>query len=229
MAGRMNTRAPSSHPPRATPTRGACAVACVCAAVVLVLVLALALAPGAVGDTPSASAATAAAGAAGATTLTSATGLAGATGSGQVGQGSPTGPKSLASATLEQCATATAPQTERSATFAGEMSAIAGAARMQIDLQLQERPAVEGRFRTVHAAGLGVWHSSSPGVKLFAHIQQVTNLSAPAFYRGLIGFRWLDADGHVIKSESLHTAICEQPAVPTGSAGSPGATSTGAA
>jgi hypothetical protein len=161
--------------------------------------------------------------------VTGTSGLTGSTSTGQVGQGSPTGPKSLASATLVQCATATAPQTERSATFAGEMSAIAGSARMQIDVQLQERSSVEARFRTVHAPALGVWRSSNPGVKVFAHIQQVTNLSAPAVYRGLIGFRWLDADGHVLKSELQRTAVCEQPSVPAGSDTTPGGTSTATA
>jgi hypothetical protein len=191
----------------------------VCAAAVL----SLALAPGAVGDTQGGSPAASATGAA---TLTAASGLAGATGSGQAGEGSSSGPKALAAATLEQCATATAPQTERSATFAGEMNAITGTARMQIDVQLEERSAPEGRFRMVRSPALGVWHSSNPGVKMFAHIQQVTNLSAPAFYRGLIGFRWLDADGHTIKSESLHTATCEQPIAAAGSTGTPGATSS---
>jgi hypothetical protein len=214
----MNTRAPRSHTLRTIPRRGAGAYACVCAAAVL----SLALAQGAVGDTTVGSAS---ANAGGATTLTGTTGLTGSTGTGQVGQGSPTGPKALASATLVQCATATAPQTERSATFAGEMNAIAGSARMQIDVQLQERSTVEARFRMVRSPVLGVWHSSSPGVKVFAHIQQVTNLSAPAVYRGLIDFRWLDASGHVLKSESLHTAVCEQPTALTGSTGTPGASS----
>ena len=38
-------------------------------------------------------------------------------------------------------------------------------------------------YRTVSAPGLGVWRSSAAGVKIFAHLQQVTNLAAPAFYR----------------------------------------------
>jgi hypothetical protein len=191
-----------------------------CATAVLSLA---ALAQAAVGDTQSGSTL---AGATAAASLTGATDMTGSTGTGQVGQGAPTGPKALASATLVQCATATAPQTERSATFAGEMNAIAGSARMQIDVQLQERSTVEARFRTVHTPALGGWRSSNPGVKVFAHIQQVTNLSAPAVYRGLIGFRWLDADGHVLKSESLHTAICEQPAVPSDSTGAASGTTS---
>jgi hypothetical protein len=135
------------------------------------------------------------------------------------------GGKTSASATLQQCATATVPQTERSATFAGEMAAIAGSARMQIRIDLEERALGETSFRTVNATGLGVWHSSTPGVKIFAHIEQVTNLSAPAVYRGALRFRWLNAKGRPIKTQELRTARCEQPAAPSPSAGA-GQTST---
>jgi hypothetical protein len=131
----------------------------------------------------------------------------------------------IASATLEQCATATIPQTERSATFAGEMTAVAGTARMEMRIDLEERALGELAFRTVSAPGLGVWHSSTAGVKVFAHIQQVTNLSAPAFYRAAVRFRWLNAKGRVLKSEELRTARCEQPATPApGSASTPTST-----
>jgi hypothetical protein len=125
----------------------------------------------------------------------------------------------IASATLEQCATATVPQTERSATFAGEMTAVAGTARMEIRIDLEERALGELAYRTVSAPGLGVWHSSAAGVKVFGHIQQVTDLSAPAFYRAAVRFRWLNAKGHLLKSEELRTARCEQPATPAPSSG----------
>jgi hypothetical protein len=120
--------------------------------------------------------------------------------------------KAGAAATLEQCATAAAPQTERSATFAGEMTVGAGIARMEMRIDVEEMASGGGRYRTVSALGLGVWQRSSVGVKSFTHIQQVTNLSAPAVYRGAIHFRWLNARGRVIKVEELHTASCEQPA-----------------
>ncbi len=137
----------------------------------------------------------------------------------------------LASATLEQCATATIPQTERSATFAGEMTAIPGTVRMEMRVDLQERGLEEQLYRTVSAPGLGVWHSSAPGVKAFTHIQQVTNLSAPAFYRGVVRFRWLGARGRPLKAEELRTARCEQPAAPpsTGVSSSSMAGAAGAA
>jgi hypothetical protein len=139
----------------------------------------------------------------------------------QIGQsGAPIG-KADASATLEQCATATIPQTERSATFAAEMTAIPGSARMQLRIDLQERAPGEALYRTVTAPGLGVWHSSAAGVKVFGHIEQVTDLSAPAVYRGAVRFRWLSAKGRPIKIAELRTAHCEQPASPA-----PGETTT---
>jgi hypothetical protein len=157
----------------------------------------LACAPAAVGDT---------AGSPGATLQ------AGATTTGQGGSGTSTSTKTPAVATLEQCATATAPQTERSATISGEMTAIPGTARMQLRIQLEERAGVAQRYRAINAPGLGAWRSSNQDVKVFGHIQQFTNLSAPAFYRGLVSFRWLDATGRTIKAQQLHTASCEQPA-----------------
>ncbi len=125
-----------------------------------------------------------------------------------------------ASATLEQCVTA-ATQSERSATFAGEMTALPGTARMQIRVELFERVPGEGQYRAVSAPDLGVWQGSAAGVKTFKHIQQVSNLSAPAFYRGVVGFRWLSARGRQIKIEELRTSRCEQPLAP-----STGATTT---
>jgi hypothetical protein len=123
----------------------------------------------------------------------------------------PTLPKGGASATLEQCATAVAPQTERSATFAGEMAATANTARMEMRVQLEEQAGDATGYHTVVALGLGVWQRSNSGVKSFTHIQQVTDLSSPALYRGSIRFRWLNARGRAIKTQELHTASCEQP------------------
>jgi hypothetical protein len=138
--------------------------------------------------------------------------------------------KVSASASLAECATATIPQTERAATFAGEMSAIPGSAHMEIRIDLEERVPGDLLYRTISAPGLGLWHSSAAGVKVFTHIQQVTNLSAPAFYRGVVRFRWLSAKGRLLKTAALRTAVCEQPASPTEAGGettAPGTGSTG--
>jgi hypothetical protein len=137
--------------------------------------------------------------------------------------------KPSASATLQQCLTS-ATQAERSATFEGEMNAIPGATRMEMRIDVLERMPGDLAYHTVSAPGLGVWRSSAPGVKSYAYLKQVTNLSAPAFYRGAVRFRWMSARGRLLKTTVLRTRRCEQPAplveteTPPPSATSPGTT-----
>jgi hypothetical protein len=117
------------------------------------------------------------------------------------------------SAKLEQCVTSVV-QAERSATFAGEMTAIADTAHMAMRVDVQQRLPGEALFHTLSAPGLGVWRSSDSKVKVYKYLKQVTNLSAPAVYRGLVRFRWLNAKGHVIKHSEHLTPRCAQPAAP---------------
>jgi len=123
------------------------------------------------------------------------------------------GGRPSATASLEQCATASA-ASERSATFVGEMTAIPGTVRMEIRIDVLERVPGEGQYRTVSASGLGVWRGSAPGVKNYTDFNTVNDLSAPAFYRGAVRFRWLNARGRPIKVEELRTPRCEQPTPP---------------
>jgi len=123
-------------------------------------------------------------------------------------------PTPTVSATLEQCL-GVGEQADRSATFSGEMTALAGAARMEMRIEVQERMGGEELFHTVSAPGLGVWRGSNTGVKIYKYVRQVTNLSPPADYRGLIRFHWLDDKGHVIRRAERLTATCVQPASET--------------
>jgi hypothetical protein len=135
--------------------------------------------------------------------------------------------KPVASATLQECLTAES-QDERSATFAGEMNVIAGASKMEMRIDVLERLPGEATYHTVTAPGLGVWRSSAPGVKVYKYLKQVTNLSAPAFYRAAVRFRWLNAKGRLVSTTELHTPRCEQPAPVTPTTPStPGTPSTG--
>ncbi len=147
-------------------------------------------------------------------------------------QGTPSTPagKPDATATVEQCLTSLV-QSERSATFVGEMTAVPGTSRMEISIGLLERVAGETQYRSVTAAGLGSWRDSANGVKTYTYIKQVTNLAAPAFYRASVRFRWLGAKGHIIKAEEMRTPRCEQLAPPatTGSESSTTTTSSGTA
>jgi hypothetical protein len=121
------------------------------------------------------------------------------------------------SATLEQCVPALT-DSERSATFAGEMTTIAGAGRMEIRIDVQERLPGEVDFHNVNAPGLGAWRSSAPGVKAYKFLRQVTNMSAPAAYRGAVRYRWLSPRGRLIRVARRSTPICEEPAPPEGEA-----------
>ena len=48
---------------------------------------------------------------------------------------------------------------------------------------------------------------AAPGVKVYTYFKQVTNLSAPAIYRGAVRFRWLSAKGHILKMVSRHLQV----------------------
>jgi hypothetical protein len=132
-----------------------------------------------------------------------------------------------ASATLEGCVTSVL-QSERSATFSGEMTAVPGAARMEISIALLERLPGEVQYHLVSAPGLGTWRSSAAGVKIYTYIKQVTDLAAPAFYRGELRFRWLSSKDRPIKVAQLRTTRCEQPAASTTGTGTAPSSQPGA-
>jgi hypothetical protein len=117
------------------------------------------------------------------------------------------------SATLAQCVTSVT-QAERSATFAGEMSAVPGTAKMAMRIDVEQRLPHEPQFRAVVAPGVGAWRSSEPKVKVFKYLKQVTDLAAPARYRASIRFRWLNGHGVTIRRAVRVTRACVQPATP---------------
>ena len=119
----------------------------------------------------------------------------------------------LASVTLDGCQTSSV-QSERSAAFAGEMTAVAGTVRMAMRIDLEERTPEQSLYHTVSAPGLGIWRLSDPRVKIYKYLKQVTNLSSPAVYRAVVHFRWLARHGHVIKRAQRFTGSCVQPAMP---------------
>jgi len=141
---------------------------------------------------------------------------------GQSALGDAAAVKPDATAALEGCISASA-QAERSATFTGEMTAIPGSTKMEMRIEVLERLPGEPAFEPVIAPGLGVWRTAAPGVKVYRFLKQVTNLSAPAVYRGAVAFRWINARGRAIKYLELRTPRCSQ------AAGAPTPTSTSGA
>jgi hypothetical protein len=100
----------------------------------------------------------------------------------------------------------------RSATFDARVRAARESDRMQLRFTLQVRDeGIGARWRKVVAPGFEQWLTSAPGVRRYAYTRTIQNLTAPASYRTIVRFRWLDADGLVLRSTRVTSAQCRQP------------------
>jgi hypothetical protein len=99
----------------------------------------------------------------------------------------------------------------RSATFEARVRAARGSERMQVRFTLQVREEALRGWRRVAVPGFDTWLTSMAGVRRYAYEKTVTNLAAPAAYRTIVRFRWLDADGEVLKTGRVTSASCRQP------------------
>lgn len=99
----------------------------------------------------------------------------------------------------------------RAATFEGRMRTKRGAKRMQMRFTLQTRSPGSQGWRALPAAGFGRWLTSDSGVGRYVYTKRVVSLVAPASYRTIVRFRWLDADGDPIASSRSTSAACRQP------------------
>ncbi len=130
------------------------------------------------------------------------------------------------SAGVEQCVTAPT-QAGRSATFTGQMETVSGAHRMAIEIVVQEHTLEEEGFHTLTTAGLGSWQRSETGVKIYKVRQAVTDLPAPALFRAIVRYRWLNEKGQIIRHDERRTPICKQPGERTKAAATPAKTDAG--
>jgi hypothetical protein len=135
-----------------------------------------------------------------------ATGIGTGTGTGTADTGS----APALSAIVEQCVTATV-QADRSVTFTGQMETVPGAHRMAIEIVVQERAPEEVGFHALTTAGLGSWQRSEAGLKIYKVRQAVTDLPAPAIFRAIVQYRWLNERGRVIRRDVRRTPVCRQP------------------
>jgi hypothetical protein len=100
----------------------------------------------------------------------------------------------------------------RSATFEARVKAARGSDRMQVRFTLQERDqGLRARWRKVVAPGFEEWLTSASGVRRYTYSRTIQNLTAPASYRTVVRFRWLDADGEVLRSTRARSGTCRQP------------------
>src|SRR5215207_11337868 len=114
-----------------------------------------------------------------------------------------------ASVKLLDCVPALEPQ-DRMAMFEARMTPRRGSERMQLRFALQLRePALE--WRRVIAPGLDQWLTSNPGVRRYSYAKTVQNLAAPAAYRMVVRFRWLDVGGEALERDRATSRSCRQP------------------
>jgi hypothetical protein len=100
---------------------------------------------------------------------------------------------------------------DRTATFEARMRPARESERMQVRFTLQVREDELHDWRRVAAEGFDTWLTSLPAVWRYSYAKTVINLTAPASYRTVVRFRWLDADDAVVKSERVTSANCRQP------------------
>jgi len=100
---------------------------------------------------------------------------------------------------------------ERTAVYEGRMRRVSGTRKMQMRFALQWRQPGAKRWAGIKAPGLGTWVSSNPGVKSYTFTKRIENLAAPASYRVVVRFRWLDARGHTLHSDTIVARPCRQP------------------
>ena len=99
---------------------------------------------------------------------------------------------------------------ERTAEFEAQMDQIAGAVRMKLRYTLEARKAGRAWHR-VAAPELGAWRSADVTTTRFISERRVTQLTGPTFYRALVRFRWIDADGDVVARARARSRSCWQP------------------
>lgn len=97
------------------------------------------------------------------------------------------------------------------AVFLGSMPAVKGAKRLWLRFDLQRRLPGDDDWERLSAPTFGEWEKSRPGVSGFVYSKRVEGLAAPAAYRSVVRFRWVDARGRTVRSARRVTAACRQP------------------
>jgi hypothetical protein len=111
--------------------------------------------------------------------------------------------------TVRSCQLGDTPK-QRQATFYARMRAIAGTRQMQMRFTLVDT-AGDGKPSAVKAPSLLRWRKSRKGgVSSFGYAQTVAGLASGGRYSVTVQFRWLDAQGRVIKTAKRTSRECRQ-------------------
>jgi len=117
---------------------------------------------------------------------------------------------SLAAA-LESCVPSALPA-ERVAVFSGSMPALGRSDRMSMRFDLERlRPGERRWRRVIGAPAFGTWERSLRNRAGFVFRKRVDGLQTPASYRVRVRFRWVSADGEIVRRTQRRSAPCQQP------------------
>jgi hypothetical protein len=111
---------------------------------------------------------------------------------------------------LTSCTTGLEPA-QRTVTYEGRMRRVAGTRRMQMRFALQVLQGASKRWTGVKGPGLNTWVRSDPAVARYSFSKHIENLGAPASYRVVVRFRWLDARNRRIDDAQLTSKVCREP------------------
>jgi hypothetical protein len=98
---------------------------------------------------------------------------------------------------------------QRSATFYARMSATKGTTQMAMRFTLIDR-AGDGPPEVIDNPALAQWRKSNKGVKRFGYAQSVAGLKQGGAYAVQVQFRWINAQGQVIRSVKRTSGSCRQ-------------------
>ena len=115
-----------------------------------------------------------------------------------------------AGARIAECETALE-QAGRSMEGEGRMTTIPGAKTLRMRFDLEVRTPARGKWTAVRAPNFGLWTTADPGTERYIYRKRVENLAAPARYRMIVRFRWLDGQGRRLASARRETPVCRQP------------------
>lgn len=110
-----------------------------------------------------------------------------------------------------RAAVASCDRVHRTAVFEGRMDTLPDAERMQMRFRLQVSTPDEPEWTGLPVPGFSATVTSDPGRTRYVYTKRVESLLAPAAYRVVTRFRWLDADGAVLRTVRVVSKPCRQP------------------
>jgi hypothetical protein len=99
---------------------------------------------------------------------------------------------------------------DREAEFEARMEQVPGTQRMKLRYTLEGRKPGR-RWRRVAAPEVEGWRTAEAATTRFISSREVSKLVGPSWYRTVVRFRWLDAEGATVAQAKVRSKACWQP------------------